>query len=273
MSHKSRQRLIVAAGAALAGAAIPIALAGSAWAQTDIIVSYDGKVLFDTFPSGAAAGASDANTPALSGMNNDTATFIGPAGDYQTAANDAAVGSGGAIDNSSGDVGDSATDYDTGTGGVGLASVYNATYSTAYTSGGGSSEVWNFGNGTVEFDHASASGGPTTLGQVWADNTSSSVVTSGDGAYATNGATAQVLNFGTANAQNDVATANGAGGVGGVYETGSQAVSSDYASGFGGDAFVIGDGNATSPVIVDSATSFGTLAEIVDKSFQFVFMP
>jgi hypothetical protein len=47
MSNKSRRRVTMAAGAVLAGAAIPIAAAGTAWAD-DIYISYDGSTIFDT---------------------------------------------------------------------------------------------------------------------------------------------------------------------------------------------------------------------------------
>ncbi len=43
MSRKLRRRVTMAAGATIAGAAIPIAAAFTAWAETDFLdISYDG---------------------------------------------------------------------------------------------------------------------------------------------------------------------------------------------------------------------------------------
>lgn len=79
MSNTSRRRLIMAAGAALAGAAIPLAAASNAWADGYYIdISYDGKTIIDTFPNDHSMFmADDAGTAALSGTNNDYAVVIG----------------------------------------------------------------------------------------------------------------------------------------------------------------------------------------------------
>ena len=45
MSNKSRRRVKIAAGAILAGAAIPIAAAGTAWAQTESVSTLEGQGL------------------------------------------------------------------------------------------------------------------------------------------------------------------------------------------------------------------------------------
>ncbi len=94
MSKKLRRRVTMAAGATIAGAAIPIAAAFNASAETDYFdFSYDGKTIFDNFPSATSTfGMSDAGTAALSGTNNDFAEVFGPATDNVTGlANDSAT--------------------------------------------------------------------------------------------------------------------------------------------------------------------------------------
>src|ERR1700761_9524537 len=82
MSHKSRRRLTLAAGAIVAGAAIPIAAAGIAWANVDdslaslvavgdgqpMEISFDGQVLIDTCGNECTA---------ISGTDNDLAIAYG----------------------------------------------------------------------------------------------------------------------------------------------------------------------------------------------------
>jgi hypothetical protein len=80
MSSKLRRRMMMAAGACIAGAAMPIATAFSAWAD-DIEITYDGKIVFDNFTGAPAAGASDVGTAAESGTNNDWAIVEAPAAD------------------------------------------------------------------------------------------------------------------------------------------------------------------------------------------------
>ena len=80
MTSQLRRRMILAAGACIAGAAIPIAAASSAWAD-DIEITYDGKIIFDDFANAPASGASDVGTAAESGTSNDWAIVEGPASD------------------------------------------------------------------------------------------------------------------------------------------------------------------------------------------------
>ena len=80
MSHKSRRRLTLAAGAIVAGAAIPIAAAGIAWADDSLTslvavgdsqpmeLSFDGQVLVDTCGNACTA---------ISGTDNDLAIAYG----------------------------------------------------------------------------------------------------------------------------------------------------------------------------------------------------
>ena len=77
MSRKSRRRMTMAVGATLAGAAIPLAAASSAWANTEI--TYDGIVLYDDFDFTHPFGSSDVGTLAESGTNNDWAIVSAPA--------------------------------------------------------------------------------------------------------------------------------------------------------------------------------------------------
>jgi hypothetical protein len=272
MRNKSCRRVTMTAGALLAGAAIPVAAAANAWAQ-DEIISYDGKVIYDTFPDGPAAGASDLGTPALSGANNDTATYIGPAGDYDAAAAGAAQGFSGANDAYSGDANDQATVIDVTGQSLGAADVKNATWSTAYSTSGGWAAVVNNSTGTVEFDHASATGSGSRAA---VDNFApSGTVVAGDGAYATNGGLAFVTDNGTGNVQSDVATADGTDGVARIFnDGGTQAVQGDYATANMGEVAIGNDGLATVPVDFDSGTALqGGVVDIVDKVGQFMFQP
>jgi hypothetical protein len=94
MTSKLRRRVVTAAGACIAGAAIPIAAASTAWAETDYIdISYDGKTVYDDFPGATSAyGASDIGTPAESGANGDFAEVYGPmSNDVTGLANDSAT--------------------------------------------------------------------------------------------------------------------------------------------------------------------------------------
>ena len=77
MSSKSRRRMTMAVGATIAGAAIPLAAASSAWANTEI--TYDGIVLYDDFDLTHPFGSSDVGTLAESGTNNDWAIVSAPA--------------------------------------------------------------------------------------------------------------------------------------------------------------------------------------------------
>jgi hypothetical protein len=287
MSHKSRRRVTIAAGAVLAGAAIPIAAAGIAWADTTgFIETYDGKVLFDTFPGGPTFGQSDVGTPALSGVNNDTATFIGPTGDYNTAAALAATASGGANDSFANDIGDQATDYDTGSGtgyanGIGAAIVGNGngpvSYSSAYSSAGGEGLIYNNGADNVQFDHVSGSG-PGSTGELLDFNNpgSGTTVVSGDGAYASNGSTAEIYEFGSGNMQNDTATAYSQGAFGDIANFSANPVSADNASAFAGTVIIGGDAsNPATGTIFDTGLSFIPTGDVViiDKAFDFVTAP
>jgi hypothetical protein len=189
MSNKSRRRVTMAVGAAIAGAAIPIASAFTACAETDYIdISYDGKTIFDDFPgANSAYGATDVGTAAESGTNNDLAIVYGPATDNVTGL---------ANDSLTGDSGDYAL-YDgagsTTTPSVGAffgnegAQITNATNSNA--------EVYGGGNAVI--DPASFGGQDAVTGST---------------AEATNGGTALISN-GLANTTmtGDYAFANGAG--------------------------------------------------------------
>lgn len=192
MSSKSRRRVAMAVGATIAGAAIPIAAACNAWAETDYIdISYDGKTVYDDFPgANSAYGASDIGTAAESGTNNDFAEVYGPADDNVTGlANDSATS----------DSGDTAI-YDgvgtttapssifSGYGDVPGAQIVNGTNSNAEVYGGGNADI-NLLSNTVE------------------DQVSNST------AYATNGGFADVTNDGLApsgvTVSGDYADANG----------------------------------------------------------------
>ncbi len=186
----------MAVGASIAGAAIPIATAFTAWAETDYLdISYDGKILIDTFPNAPAAGASDAGTYALSGTNNDYAEVYGPASNEITGlANDSSA-------SDSGDValydGAGATTAPSGLfGDVAGAQIVNGTNSNAEVYGGGNADI-NLATNGVE-DQVSNSTALATNGG-FADVTNdglapTGVTVSGDYADANGTATATATN-------------------------------------------------------------------------------
>jgi hypothetical protein len=136
MSSKSRRRITLAAGAAIAGAAIPIATAFTAWAD-DIEITYDGKVIFDNFDTMHPFGSSDVGTAAESGTNNDWAIVEGPA----SYANEVGL----ANDSAGSDSNDVAlyqgtTDPTTVYGQEG-ATIVNGTNSNAEVFGGGTASI------------------------------------------------------------------------------------------------------------------------------------
>jgi hypothetical protein len=192
MSNKSRRRITMAVGATIAGAAIPIATAFTAWAETDYIdISYDGKILIDTFPNAPASGASDVGTYALSGTNNDYAEVYGPASNEITGL---------ANDSSASDSGDTAI-YDgagsTTAPGAGAffgnegAQITNATNSEA--------EVYGGGNAVID---------PASFGGQDAVTSSTAIATNGGTALISNG-------LGGTTDTGDYASANG-GDIGGL---------------------------------------------------------
>jgi hypothetical protein len=168
MSNKSRRRITMAVGAAIAGAAIPIVTAFTAWAETDYIdISWDGKTIYDNFPgANSTFGDSDIGTAAESGTNNDFAEVFGPASNNITGlANDSAAT----------DFGDVAI-YDgagsTTAPGAGAffgnegAQITNATNSDAEVYGGGNAVIdpASFGGqDPVSFSVAHATNGGTAL--------------------------------------------------------------------------------------------------------------
>jgi hypothetical protein len=278
MSNKSRRRVKIAAGAILAGAAIPIAAAGTAWADEEI--SRDGTVVFDNFPGGPARGTSDVGSAAISGTDNDTAIYRGPASDYSTAATlygGATAGVYGANDASAGDVNDVARASNSNAPGqtVSAADIFDATDSKATATNGGWVGVQNYGNpygnptppstATMTDDVASASGSGSAA---FVENEGGTGTISGDDAHATHGAIAFVTDYSaTGNVQNDMASAHGLNSfadVGNGYNatpsaTGvdgsNEPVSSDRATASGGGTAIVGEdqNDTTVPVTHDVA--------------------
>jgi hypothetical protein len=198
MSTQLRRRMIMAAGACIAGAAIPIAAASSAWAD-DIEITYDGKIVFDDFANAPAYGASDVGTAAESGTNNDWAIVEAPAGDGTTLlANDSAAG----------DSGDYAFYQGDNTPATVLgqegATIANGTNSYAEVFGGGNATINDIpGNGA--YDPVSNSSAIATNGGFAAvnnDGAAPGISVTNDYAYATgtatnNGAATPELGAGT----------------------------------------------------------------------------
>ena len=182
MSHKSRRRLTLAAGAIVAGAAIPIAAAGIAWADDSLTslvavgdsqpmeLSFDGQVVIDTCGNECTA---------ISGTDNDLAIAYGD-GSYAEA-----------IDGQ----GDKATASD---GGVALAGTGND--DTASATGYDSYAAAGVGNG----DNATADGACTQALALYGNNDTASINT-------TPGVTGFDDFAGAEYGNNDSATANGIG--------------------------------------------------------------
>jgi hypothetical protein len=248
MSSKSRRRMTMAVGAAIAGAAIPIASAFTAWAETDYLdISYDGKILIDTFPNAPAAGASDVGTYALSGTNNDYAEVYGPASNEITGlANDSAA-------TDSGDVaiydGAGSTTAPSGLfGDVAGAQIVNGTNSDAEVYGGGNADI-NLASNGVE-DQVSSSSAIATNGG-FADVTNdglapTGVTVSGDSAYANGTATLT----GASGATPSVATVYDSGSsVASANDTGFNFTSQDQGAAVdlanGSDAYAINPGSGS----------------------------
>ena len=162
MNRKSRRRMTMAVGATIAGAAIPIAAACNAWANTEI--TYDGIILYDDFTGAPTIGTSDVGTAAESGTNNDWAIVSAPASEGTTLL---------ANDSGAGDANDFAY-YQSSTApnsffGTEGALITNATNSNAEVYGGGNAVINDFAPqygahpGLVTDSTAVASNGGTAL--------------------------------------------------------------------------------------------------------------
>lgn len=290
MNSQLRRRMILAAGACIAGAAIPIAAASSAWAETDYIdISYDGKTVYDDFPgANSAYGASDIGTAAESGTNNDYAEVYGPASnDIVGLANDSATS----------DSGDTAI-YD-GAGATapsGLfagdtegAQIVNGTNSNAEVYGGGNADI-NLATNGVEDNVASSSAIATNGG--FADVTNdglapTGITVSGDDAFANGTATGTATNGLSAgvtpsvasvyDSGNSVATANDTGFNLTVQDQGAAvdlANGSDaYATNAGSGADIIGTGTTAVTGDTNYVGDGSIFAETMSNMFQIDGIP
>lgn len=287
--------------ASIFAAGLGIAVAAPAWADTEI--TYDGIVVYDNFPDGPAAGASDVGSAALSGTDNDWATYTGPAGDYSLAAegdNGADgydVGSFGAYDASQGDANDFATAINTAvetsspnTQVVSDASIVNATSSSAYADDGGWASIGNYGNSegtvlsttaTMTDDFASSTGNSGAF----ITNEGGTGTIAGDSATASgNYSYAYLTDYsGTGNVEGDSANASGTNSFADVgngynataYSTGvdggKEPVDFDSANATGGATAVVGENqSATSPVEFDLASAGNAGNESIIDQFGHV---
>jgi hypothetical protein len=197
MTSNLRRRMIMAAGASIAGAAIPIAAACNAWAETDYIdISYDGKTVYDDFPgANSAYGASDIGTAAESGTNNDYAEVYGPASnDIVGLANDSATTDSG--DTAIYDGAGASAPSGLFAGDAEGAQIVNGTNSNAEVYGGGNADI-NLATNGVEDNVASSSAIATNGG--FADVTNdglapTGITVSGDDAFANGTATGTATN-------------------------------------------------------------------------------
>jgi hypothetical protein len=289
MSNKSRRRITMAVGASIAGAAIPIATAFTAWAETDYIdISYDGKILIDTFPNAPASGASDVGTYALSGTNNDYAEVYGPASNEITGlANDSSA-------SDSGDVaiydGAGSTTAPSGLfGDAEGAQIVNGTNSNAEVYGGGNADI-NLATNGVEDNVANSSAIATNGG--FADVTNdglapTGVTVSGDDAFANGTATGTATNglssgvtpsvASVYDSGNSVATANDTGFNFTVQDQGAAvdlANGSDaYATNAGSGADIIGTGTTAVTGDTNYVGDGSIFAETMSNLFQIDGIP
>jgi hypothetical protein len=259
MSNKSRRRVTtsrrratMAAGVILAGAAIPLAAAGTAWADDDTItvaqaekdakageqvdISINGKTIKDT-----CAGACTADS--------------GTKGEHNTAI---AIGAG--------------SD----------ATVTDATDSTAKASGGGEALVENkVGTGAaLSHDTAHASNGGIAIIE---NNVGAAALSSHDTAHASNGGIAFIENNGAGALSHDTASASGVSATGtnpaGVPNSyaeienqtsvgiGKEPVSNDTATATnGGYAVINTDGDSTVAVTHDTAIGNNGAAGVGDAA-------
>jgi hypothetical protein len=249
----------MAAGAAIAGAAVPIALASSAWAD-DIEITYDGQILFNDF-AGQPTSGSDVGTAAESGTNNDWAVVYGPASDGNivglandsatTDANDYAFYQGPApvsFYGSEGALITNATNSNAEVYGGGNAIIndfapqYGAnpglvTGSAATAYNGGTALIGNDGSlATMSGDYATANGtanNTTTVAEILDGNydSSSAAMTGFNPMTFEGGSAVDIANFSSAYASGTGSAANVLGGeVGGVPLDGGPAIvnSGDY---------------------------------------------
>ena len=247
----------MAVGATIAGAAIPIATAFTAWAETDYIdISYDGKTVYDDFPGATSAyGASDIGTPAESGVNGDYAEVYGPASNNIVGlANDSAATDSGdtAIYDGAGSTTAPGAGAFFGTEG---ALITNATNSDAEVSGGGNAVINDFSPqygadpGPVSNSEAIATNGGTAL--IGNDGNEAALTTTpmtGDYASANGGDIGGLANSSTVgeilDSNNSVSVANDTGFNPTTFEGGSAVDlannSSAYATNLGSAANVEG---------------------------------
>jgi hypothetical protein len=285
MSSKSRRRVTMAVGAAIAGAAIPLATAFNAWAD-DIEITYDGKIVFDNFANAPSYGASDVGTAAESGTNNDWAIVEAPAGDGTTLlANDSAGSDSGDYAFYQGDT----TPTEVFPGDAAGATIVNGTNSYAEVYGGGTASI-NLATNGVEDQVSSSSAIATNGGFADVSNDGlapTGVTVSGDDAYANGtatltGATAATPSVATVyDSGNSVADANDTGfnfttqdqGAAVDLANGSDAFATNAGSGADivgtgttavtGDANYVGDGS----VFTESASNLFQIDGIPDATF------
>jgi hypothetical protein len=284
----------MAVGATIAGAAIPIAAACNAWAETDYIdISYDGKTIFDDFPgANSAYGATDIGTAAESGANNDYAEVYGPASNNIVGlANDSAAtdsgdtaiydGAGvtttpsaGAFFGNEGAQITNATNSDAEVSGGGNAVIDPASFggqdavtsSSAIATNGGTALISNGLGGTTDTgDYASANGGDigglansSTVGEILDSNNSVSVAndTGFNPATFEGGSAVDLANNSSAYATNLGSAANIEGGV-----VNGVPLSSDVP--ITGASNSVGDGS----VFVDSTSNLFQIDGIPDATF------
>jgi hypothetical protein len=283
--------------ASIFAAGLGIAAAAPALADTEI--SYDGIVVYDDFPDGPAFGASDVGSAAISGSDNDWATYIGPAGDYSLAAEGDSgadgydVGSFGAYDASAGDandyaiaINDAVETSSPNTQVVSDATITNATNSFTYADDGGWASIGNYGNseGTVLSTTATMtddSAISTGNSGAFVSNEGGTGTIAGDNATASGQYSYAYLTdySGSGNVEGDVANASGTNSfadVGNGYNAtaysegvdgGNQPVLFDYANATGGGTAIVGeDQTATAPVAFDLASaSNGGTESIIDQ--------
>jgi hypothetical protein len=264
MSRKSRRRVAMAAGAVLAGAVIPIAAAGTAWADDDTItvaqaeklakageqvdISVNGKTIKDT-----CMGACTADSGAVGEHNKAIAIGAGSEAEIENGATDSTAKASGGGEAKVEDSGTATVSHDVATA--------NGVNSEAIV-------VSNAGSGNVMHDVATVSDGGTAE----VENFNGAGNVTYDAAHASNASTAEILNEGGSGAiSHDTVTASGFNASGDsqaeiVNESGgTEPVSNDHATATnGGLAEVSNAGDSTVAVMHDAAMGNNGAAELLD---------
>jgi hypothetical protein len=241
MSNTSRRRIKLAAGAILAGAAIPIAAAGAAWADDDATgdMTQTARQLRHEGLTGSEAKA------VVTAENNGTAVEVSHDGTIVVNDNNA-DGTANATSGTSHDVAAAIGDGSTGNAGADstgapiAADIHDRAFADGTNANAAAGDTTEFpGTGTVSHDVATATGA---------------------------GSQSIISNAGTGVVDNDRAIANGENSFAGVLSLdGTESIMHDRAIGSNGGTASLGDdGTSTVAITHDEAIGNNGVAIVVD---------